>query len=75
MALVLKLDDTAEAIIKEVDRLDQVDKKSVLAYVRALNLRKTKKKPIINSSQKLKPLTMSQIDRIKHEVRKKYANK
>jgi hypothetical protein len=46
----------------------------VLAYVRALNLKKQKRKPIANPEKGVKPLTMAQIDKIKDEVSELSAN-
>jgi hypothetical protein len=75
MALIITLNKTDEEIIKGLDKLNQPDKLTVLAYIRALHMHKRKRKAIANPPRGLKPLTMAQIDRIKHEVRKQYADK
>ena len=46
MAIVLKLNENLEQIIIEAERLDDLQQKEILAYMRALNLKKKKQKPI-----------------------------
>ncbi|MEO8109219.1 MAG: hypothetical protein ABI594_04265 [Ginsengibacter sp.] len=75
MALIIKLNKTIEALLQEVDKLEPLEKESVLAYARTLNLRRKKRKPIAKPEKGVKPLTMAQIDKIKHIVRKQYADK
>ena len=75
MALIINLNKATEELLEEVDKLDVMEVQSVLAYVRALNLKKRKRKLIARPEKGVKPLTMAQIDKIKHEVRKQYAVK
>jgi hypothetical protein len=75
MALIIQLNKTTEELLHEVEKLEQIEKESVLAYVRALNLRRTKSKPMANPEKGVRPLSLAQIDKIKHEVRKQYADK
>lgn len=75
MALIINLSKITKELLQEIDRLEQTEKQSVLAYARALNLKRKKRKPIARPEKGIKPLTMAQIDKIKHEVRKKYAGK
>lgn len=75
MALIIQLNKTVEELLQEVDKLEPMEKESVLAYARALNLKRKKRKPIAQPEKDVKPLTMSQIDKIKHLSRKQYADK
>lgn len=74
MALIIQLNKTTEELLQEVDKLEQIEKESVLAYVRALNLKRKKSKPISNPEKGVRPLSMAQIDKIKHIVRKQHAD-
>jgi hypothetical protein len=73
MAIVLTLNENLEQIIIEAERLTELEQKEVLAYVRTLNLNKKKRKAISKPVKGLEPLSMEEIDRIKHESRKYYA--
>ena len=75
MALIIDLNKTTEELLRQVDKLEPLEKESVLAYVRALNLKRKKRKPIASPKKNVKPLTMEQIDKIKHIVRNQYADK
>ncbi len=46
MAIVLTLNESLEQIIVEAERLSDLEQKEVLAYLRALNISKKKRKPI-----------------------------
>lgn len=69
MALIINLNKTTEELLQEVDKLEPLEKESVLAYVRTLNLKRKKRKPIASPEKDVKPLTMAQIDKIKHITR------
>jgi len=73
MSIVLTLNQNIEQIIIEAEKLDDLRQKEVLAYLRVLNTDKKKKKPIAKPAKGLKPLSMEDIDTIKHESRKFYA--
>lgn len=75
MAIIIQLNKTIEELLKEVDRLEPLEKESVLAYARAFNLKRKKRKPIAQPEKNIKPITLQEIDKIKHLSRKKYANK
>lgn len=75
MALIINLNKTIEELLQEVDKLEPLEKESVLAYVRTINLKRKKRKPIAQPEKGVKPLTMAQIDKIKHIVREQYAGK
>ena len=75
MSLLININKTSEELLLEVNKLGQLEKQSVLAYVRALNLKRKKRKPIANPKKGVKALTLSQIDKIKHDLRKKNAGK
>ena len=75
MAIIINLNKTTEELLWEVDMLEPLEKESVLAYVRTLNLKRKKRKPIAQPEKNTKPLTMDQIDKIKHITRKQYAGK
>lgn len=72
MAIVLTLNENIEQIILEAERLTDLEQKEVLAYIRVLNLQKEKRQPAAKKKG-LKSVSMEEIDRIKHEVRKQYA--
>ncbi|CAN5567932.1 hypothetical protein BH10BAC3_BH10BAC3_31860 [soil metagenome] len=65
--------NTINDIVKEVKKLTTLEQKEILAQIRIKGMLKNKRKPIANPPKDLKPLTMAQIDKIKHEVRKSYA--
>ena len=75
MAIIIDLNKTTEELLREVDMLEPLEKESVLAYVRTINLKKKKRKPIAQPEKNTKPLTMDQIDKIKHITRNQYAGK
>jgi len=75
MALIINLNKTTEELLQEIDKLEPLEKESVLAYIRALNIKRKKRKPIASPEKGVKPLTMAQIDKIKHIVRNQYADK
>jgi len=75
MALIIQLNKTIEDLLQEVDKLEPLEKESVLAYGRAFNLKRKKRKAISQPEENAEPLTMSQIDKIKHLSRKQYAGK
>ena len=75
MAVIIQLNRTIEELLQEVDKLKPLEKESVLAYARAFNLKRKRRKPIAQPEEKTEPLTMSQIDKIKHLSRKPYAGK
>lgn len=75
MALIIKLNKTVEELLREVDKLEALEKESVLAYARAFNQRRKRRKPIAQPEKNVKPITMAQIDKIKHLSRKQYADK
>jgi hypothetical protein len=55
-----------EKIIKEVVKLDEIEQESILASLRARHILKQAGKNIASIA---KPLSMAQIDRIKHKSR------
>ena len=73
MAIVLTLNENLEQIIMEAEKLDDLEQKEILAYMKTLNLKKKKRKPIAKPEKGLEPLSMEDIDRIKHESRNYYA--
>jgi len=75
MALIINLNKTTEELLKELDKLEPLEKESVLAYIRALNMKKKKRKPIASPEKNIKPLTMAGIDKIKHIARNQHADK
>lgn len=75
MAIILTTSSTLINIVEEVEKLSDFEQKEILAQIRATRLLKSKRKPIATQAKGVKPLTMAQIDRIKHEARKLYANK
>lgn len=48
MALIIKLNKTIEELLQEVDKLEPLEKESVLAYARAFNYRRKKENQLLN---------------------------
>ena len=74
MAVVI-FNNTIESIISEVQKLSNLEQKEILTQIRIMRLMKEPRKSFVKPEKGVKPLTMAQIDRIKHESRKKYAGK
>jgi len=70
MAVTLNYNQTIEKIVAEVKRLTTLEQKEILAYIKAKQYKKGPRISFINPEKGVKPLTMSQIDKIKHESRK-----
>jgi len=75
VALIINSNKTTEEILQQINKLEPLEKESVLAYVRTLNLKRKRRKPIASPEKDVKPLTMAQIDKIKHIARNQYADK
>ncbi len=73
MAILLTLNENIEQIVVEAEKLTDLEQKEILAYLRTLNSKKGKRKPVAKPAKGAKPLSMEEIDRIKHESRKYYA--
>ena len=73
MAIIIDINENLQQILQEAEKLTDLEQKEMLAYMRILNMKKTKRRPIAKPKKGLKPLTMEEIDRIKHESRKHYA--
>jgi len=72
MAISLNLSGNILHIALEAEKLSAFEQKELLAYLSTLNMQKEKRKPIAKPAKGLKPLTMEDIDRIKHESRNYY---
>jgi len=70
MAIIFAENKILQNILTEVQKMDKVEQKSILAYIRAMRIVKSGKNPVPVKAVK-KTLTMAQIDRIKHLARKK----
>lgn len=70
MSIVLNYNRTIEQIVTEVKKLTTLEQKEILAYIKANQFKKGPRISFINPEKGVKPLTMSQIDKIKHESRK-----
>ncbi|MGC4037714.1 MAG: hypothetical protein QM764_17260 [Chitinophagaceae bacterium] len=70
MVEVRRYNVTIESIVEELSKLDSIEQKEFLAQLRAKRLLKRKRKALANPPKGLKPLTMTQIDRVKHASRK-----
>jgi hypothetical protein len=70
MSIVLASNNTIESIVKEVRKLSTIEQKEVLAQIRMKKMMNEKHKPLANPPKGLKPLTMAQIDKIKHDSRR-----
>jgi len=70
MAVIIDLNETLLKMIVEAEKLTEPEQREALAFINALNYEKKKRKPIAKTKG-LKPVSMEEIDRIKHESRKK----
>ena len=69
--MLISANETVSAIVKEVNKLDPLEQEQLLVKVKLANYLKKRKRPIATyNSRKLKPPTMEQIDKWKHESRK-----
>ena len=73
MAFVID-DPIIKDIVREVELLNSLDQKILLTRLRVQKLAR-QKEGSAEQKTKIKPLTMAQIDLIKHEVRKQHARK
>ena len=74
MAVVI-FNSSIESIVSEVQKLSDLEQKEILAFIRMRRLMKEPRKSFVKPEKGVKLLTMAQIDRIKHESRKKHAGK
>jgi len=73
MALI-ETNPIIEDIIRTIEQMSNDEQKVLLAKLRLQNLLTGKRKPVIGSKN-IKPLTLKEIDLIKHESRKVHARK
>lgn len=71
MASVVQSENIISLIIQELERLDKFEQQEYLVQLRAKRLSRRKLKPLATLSGEVKPLTMAQIDKIKHLSRKR----
>jgi len=65
-----KTKDTINSIIDEIKKLSPLEQEQILIKIRLDKYLKTNKKPIAKyDPKKIKPATMEEIDRWKHESR------
>jgi hypothetical protein len=70
MSVTSSENNTILLIVTELKKLDSIEQKEFLAQLRAKRLFRRKARPLANLSKSVKPLTMAEIDRIKHLSRK-----
>ena len=69
--MLIEANETVNKIVKEINRLSPLEQEELLVKIRLANYLKKRKRPIATyNSRKLKPPTMEQIDKWKHESRK-----
>ncbi len=73
MAIIITYSGTIEKIINGLEGLTEQEQGAILAQINATLMLKKGLPKISNTPKGLKPLTMAQIDSIKHKVRKQYA--
>ena len=73
MAIVITVNPTIEKIVEVAEKLSPEEQEIFLRQMNAARLLK-ENKPIVRAKN-TKPLTLAQIDAIKHKVRKQYAGK
>lgn len=71
MPVSTSVNSTINLIIGELKKLDVLEQKEFLAQLRAKRLFRKKTNPLANLSKGVKPLTMAEIDKIKHHSRRK----
>lgn len=75
MPAVTTFNNTIQNILEELEKLPTLEQKEVLAQLRAARIAREPRKSFVKPEKGIKPLTLAQIDKLKHEVRKKYAGK
>ncbi|MDI9364430.1 MAG: hypothetical protein QM541_05735 [Flavobacterium sp.] len=71
MSVVAINTNVVDEIVKEVKKLNQLEQQLVLTRLRVKRLATKKISPVANyDTTKIKPPTMAQIDKWKHEARK-----
>jgi hypothetical protein len=75
MATVLTFNETLGSIVDELEKMSPIEQKQILAFIKAKRIKKEPRISFINPEKGLKPLTMAQIDKIKHDSRKTHAGK
>lgn len=73
MAIVININENIEQILLEAEKLTDLEQKEALAYMRAVNMQKKKRRSVAKFRKGLDPVSMEEIDRIKHESRNNYA--
>jgi hypothetical protein len=73
MAIIVTYSETIEKIIKGLEALTEQEQGAILAQINATIMLKKGLPKISKTPKGLKPLSMAQIDSIKHKVRKQYA--
>ena len=74
MAVLLDANQVLDEIVAEVKKLDELEQRILLTKLRVKKLASQKIKPVANyDSTKIKPPTMAQIDKWKHDSRKQHA--
>ncbi len=63
-----------EDIVRTIENMSEEEQKILLARLRLQTLLSGKIKPVVRA-KKIKPPTLKEIDRIKHQSRKVHANK
>ena len=70
MAILLTTNNLLNDVFNEVEKLDEFEQQQILVRARLKNYLKSNPKPIANyDSSKIKPPTMAQIDKWKHDSR------
>ncbi len=70
MPALSSVNNTITDIVNELKKLDSLEQKEFLAQLRAKRYLRGKSKPLANPTKSIKPLTMAEIDKIKHLSRK-----
>lgn len=75
MSIVLTFNSTIEKIVSELEELPNLEQKEILTQIRIMKMKNKLPASLAKPPKGLKPLTMAQIDKIKHESRKSNAGK
>ena len=74
MAAILTVNERISDIVREIEKLDNAEQELLLKKLRLQKYLDGKVK-IARSPKDTKPVSMREIDRLKHKMRKEYAGK
>ena len=67
--------DTTKLLMEEIEKIDAADQKMLLRQLKIKAWLRAAPQPVVTYKKGSKPMSMSQIDAIKHKARGEYADK